>query len=79
MIFAKNFTRNCEKKPILGTSDGWSMSRLSQQPSNPAYYIEDCLIFSGELSRCWQINQGSLFLTTLILALESTYLDNYWV
>ena len=29
MIFAKN---------------AWWMSRLSQQPSDPAYYIEDCRI-----------------------------------
>ena len=38
MIFARNY----EKKIILGTSDAWSMSCLSQQPSNPVYYIEDC-------------------------------------
>ena len=44
MIFAKNFERNYEKKIILGTSDDWPMSRLSNQPNKPAYYIEDCLI-----------------------------------
>ena len=32
------------KKNMLGTSDAWSMSRSSQQPSKPAYYIEDCRI-----------------------------------
>ena len=32
------------KKKILGTSDGWSTSRLSHQPSKPAYYIVDCRI-----------------------------------
>ena len=33
------------KKPKkLGTSDTWSMSRSSQRPSKPAYYIEDCRI-----------------------------------
>ena len=32
------------KKILLGTSDTWSMSCLSQQPSEPAYYIEDCWI-----------------------------------
>ena len=37
--------RNNEKKKILGTSDAWSMSRLSHLPSKPAYYIVDCLIF----------------------------------
>ena len=31
-IFEKNFARNYEKK-ILGTSDAWLMSRLSQQPN----------------------------------------------
>ena len=41
MIFAKNFARNYEKKIILGTSEAWLMSRLSQRPSEPAYYIED--------------------------------------
>ena len=47
MIFAKNFARNYEKKIILGTSDAWSMSHLSQQPSDPAYYIEDfCITIS---------------------------------
>ena len=33
------------KKIILGTSDACLMSRLSQQTSDPAYYIEDCRIF----------------------------------
>ena len=28
----------------LGTSDTWLLSRLSQRPSNPVYYIEDCRI-----------------------------------
>ena len=34
------------KKKILGTSDAWSMSRLSQQTSKPTYYILDWRIFS---------------------------------
>ena len=39
------------KKEIkLGTSDAWSMRRSSQQPSDPAYYIEDCRISRGGLS-----------------------------
>ena len=46
------FARNYEKKIIIGTSDAWSMSRLSQQPSNPAtqqiMYIEDCRIFEPQ-------------------------------
>ena len=33
---------------MLGTSDAWLMSRSSQRPSNPAYYIEDCRIFSDD-------------------------------
>ena len=37
--FAKKLARNCEKI-ILGTSDAWLMSHLSQWPSDPAYYIE---------------------------------------
>ena len=32
-IFAKNFARTYEKKIILGTSDAWSTSHLSQQTS----------------------------------------------
>ena len=35
--------RNYEKK-ILGTSDAWSTSHLSHQPSELAYYIIDCRI-----------------------------------
>ena len=48
MIFAKNFARNYEKK-----YNTWNIRRLvdesfitaTQQPSEPAYYIEDCWIF----------------------------------
>ena len=36
--------RNYENK-ILGTSDTWSTSHLSQQTSEPTYYIVDCRIF----------------------------------
>ena len=36
--------RNYKKKVMLGTSDAWSMSHLSQQPTKPVYYIEDCWI-----------------------------------
>ena len=38
--------RNYEKKIMLGTSDTWSLSRLSHRPIDPAYYIEDCRIFA---------------------------------
>jgi hypothetical protein len=44
--FEKNFARNYENKIILGTSDAWSMSHLSQQTSEPAYNILDCRILS---------------------------------
>ena len=32
------------KKIMLRTSDAWSTSHLSQQPSKPAYHIVDCRI-----------------------------------
>ena len=46
-IFAKNVARNYEKK-----NNTWNINHLvdesfvpaTQQPSNPAYYIEDCRI-----------------------------------
>ena len=45
------------KKIMLGSSDAWSMSRLSHQPSDPAYYIEDCRISNRELrSYCHNIH-----------------------
>ena len=58
MIFANNFAINYEKI-ILGTSDTWSMSNSSQQPSNPANqhiifnivgFLIDCQITSIEES-----------------------------
>ena len=48
-IFAKNFERNYGKKMTLGTSDAWSMRGSSHQPSNSAYYIEDCRISGAEM------------------------------
>ena len=47
-FFAKNFARNYEKK-ILETSDAWSMSCLSNRPSDPVYHIEDCRISGLQL------------------------------
>ena len=38
------YIRNYENE-ILGTSDTWSTSHLSQQTSEPTYYIVDCRIF----------------------------------
>ena len=43
-IFATNFARNYEKKIILGISDAWMTSHLSQRTSEPEYYIVDCRI-----------------------------------
>ena len=51
MIFAQNFARNYEKKMILGTWDAWSICHLSQQPSNAAYYIEDCPILKASYTK----------------------------
>ena len=34
------------KKIMLGASDTWSMSHLSQRPSKPEYYIKDCWILA---------------------------------
>ena len=39
-----NSIRNYEK--LLGTSDAWLTSRLSHRPSEPAYYIVDCRIYT---------------------------------
>ena len=38
-----------KKEIMLGTSDSWSMSRLSHQPREPGFYIEDCRILSFTL------------------------------
>ena len=35
------------KKLMLGISDAWSMSCLSQRASEPGYYVEDCRISEG--------------------------------
>ena len=50
---------------MLGTSGAWSMGRLSQRPSNPAYHIEDCrilenLVNSNILGYCVQRTNGHL-------------------
>ena len=39
--FLQRILQEIMKKKILGTSDAWSMSRLSHQHSDPVYYIED--------------------------------------
>ena len=72
-LFSYNFTkkiecpksiRNFEKNNAWNT---WSMSRLSYQPSKPAYYFEDCLVgFKILLKRtpCWYMTK-SMYLTAL--------------
>ena len=45
---------------MLGTSDAWSMSCLSHQPSEPAYYNEDCRILISLLQVSKSINSTSL-------------------
>ena len=62
MIFAKNFARNCEKK-MLGTSDAWSTSHLSQRTSKPAYYILDWWILGFHKDK---VQQGVAFVHVLI-------------
>ena len=37
---------------MLGTSDTWSTSHLSQQTSEPAYYIVDCRISNPIGNKC---------------------------
>ena len=51
--FCKKFWKL--KNLILGTSDAWSMSRSSQQPCEPAYYIEDWRIFSHTSYGRWHM------------------------
>ena len=58
--FCKKLWEKMRKNIMLGTSDAWSMSRSSQQPSDQAYYIEDCLILrvEGRLPPCTQVPDG---------------------
>ena len=51
------------KKILLGISDNWSMSHLSQRTSEPAYYIEDCRI----LVKYGSEEKGSFFCKCSIL------------
>ena len=48
---------------MLGTSDAWSMGRLSHRPSEPAYYIVDWRILSDKklaTAPCDQKRKSSL-------------------
>ena len=47
--FLQRVLKEIMKKIMLGTSDACSMSRLSQEPSKPAYYVEDCQISGAQL------------------------------
>ena len=63
MTYAKNFARNYENKiVILGTPDAWSMSRLSQLATEPAYCILDCRIL--RLCRFLNWSLSSLLILT---------------
>ena len=48
--FLQRIFQDFMKKIILGTSDTWSMSRLSHWPSDPTYYIVDWRIFTLSLA-----------------------------
>ena len=59
------------KKKILGTSDTWSMIRLSNHPSKPAYYIVNWRIFkfrlmADRITELQKFNQPCLGLTFLL-------------
>ena len=43
----KKIAKNYVKRIRLGTSDAWSMRQLPQQLSDPAYFVEDCHIFTA--------------------------------
>ena len=51
MIFAQNFARNYEKKLYLEHETLGRFVILSQQPSNAAYYIEDCPILKASYTK----------------------------
>ena len=53
--------QSCRQVWNPGTSDALSMSHLSQQPSDPAYYIEDCMIFE---CATWNSNLESYLIHT---------------
>ena len=54
MIYAKNY----EKNLILGTLDAWLMGHSSQQPSEPAHYIEDCSILRDFCPNIYNVPVG---------------------
>ena len=57
------YPKSIWKKILLGISDNWSMSHLSQRTSEPAYYIEDCRI----LVKYGSEEKGSFFCKCSIL------------
>ena len=63
-IFCKEFCKRLWKKIMLGTSDAWLMRHLSQRPSQPAYYIEDCRIFRLLTQLSTMIGQGKCMVSS---------------
>ena len=45
MILERILQKIMKKRIILGTSDAWLMSHLSQRTGKPAYHIVDCRIY----------------------------------
>ena len=60
--FLQRILQEIKKKIILGTPGAWSMSRLSQLATEPAYYILDCRIL--RLCRFLNWSLSSLLILT---------------
>jgi hypothetical protein len=60
--FLQRILQEIMKKKILGTSDAWSTSHLSQGTSKPAYYILDCRISKEKMlsGMTWHLFFGDL-------------------
>ena len=69
--FFQRILQEIEKKIILGTSDPWSMSRLSQRPSSPVYYFEFLVLV-------W-LNFVSLYSIVIVITQPHKFLQNYFV
>ena len=69
---------------MLGTSDAWSMSRLSQQATKPAYYIVDCRIYGQDYKCCTSFTANftpgiwCLLLRQIFDTAQSMILDKWW-
>ena len=62
---------NYRKEIMLGTLEAWSMSRLSQRPSKPAYYIEDFWIYRYIL--CLNPTEKQIFRNAKVCAKKAFY------